>query len=98
MIKFIKISSIILVVLLFLVTLILITFQSLLSIIAIPTGILFLYYSVVLALTFIIKKQNPNQVYIVLIGLLFFTPLIWCLIDPTYLFELLTPNLNLDMK
>ena len=95
---FLKTSTIILVVILFIITLILVAFQSLVSIIAIPTGIFFIYYLIVLFLISILNKQNPKQALLIIIWVLFLVPLLWCLINPESLFDFVTPNLHLDMK
>ena len=98
MIKFLKISTIVILVLLFVATLILISFQSIVSIIAVPTSIFFVYYLIVYSLTSILNKQQLNQVLLILIWVLFLTPLVWCLINPESLFNIVTPKINLDMK
>lgn len=98
MIKFLKISTIIILVLLFVTALILISFQSIVSIIAVPISILFMYYLIVLSFASVLNKKNSNQVLLILIWILFLTPLLWCLINPESLFNILTPKINLDMK
>jgi hypothetical protein len=73
-------------------------FQNIISLIAVPTGILFAYYLIVFFLISILKERSSNQILSIIVWVLFFVPLLWLLIEPYGLFELLTPKINLDMK
>ncbi|QFZ55503.1 hypothetical protein FEZ18_12170 [Oceanihabitans sp. IOP_32] len=98
MIKFLKVSTIIIVVLLLVATIVLVMLQSLITLVAVPTSILFGYYLMVLFLISILKKQPSNQILALIVWVLFLTPLLWLLIDPYSLSELLMPKMNIDMK
>ncbi|WP_291870415.1 hypothetical protein [Maribacter sp.] len=98
MIRFLKISTVIILILLFIATLVMLMFQNMVSLIAMPTGILFVYYLVVFFLISFLKERRSNQVLSIIVWLLFLVPLLWLLVDPYSLFELMMPKINLDMK
>jgi hypothetical protein len=96
--KFLKVSTLIILVLLFVSTLVLISFQSIVSIIAVPTGILLGYYLLVLLLIGFYNKRDSNDFLLILIWSLFLIPIISFLLSPEGLFNLITPKIILDMK
>lgn len=98
MVKFIKISSIIILVLLAIVSGFLVVIQNMASLFAIATGILFLYYLLVLSITYIYNNESNNKILLIIICVLFFVPLLWLFIDTEGLINLLMSNVNLDMK
>lgn len=98
MIRFLKISTITLIVSLLIATIVLVMFQSLISLVAVPTAILFAYYLMVYFLIVLLKKHQTNQFLLILIWVLFLTPLLWLLIDAYGFSELLMPKMNIDMK
>lgn len=61
MIKFLKVSTIIIVVLLLVATIVLVMLQSLITLVAVPTSILFGYYLMVLFLISILKNSPQTK-------------------------------------
>lgn len=96
--KLLRISTIAILSISFIATLCLMMFQNMVSLMAIPTAILFLYYLVVLYLVTLIQKGSPNKSFVITVWVLFLIPLLWCLVAPYHLFEFLSPNIKLDMK
>jgi len=73
--------------------------QSLVSFLIYPIGALFLYYLVILLLVTSLKNQFNKKFIPIVIWILVLIPVIWLLIAPEYLlFDLLMPNLHIDMK
>ncbi|MGS2764784.1 hypothetical protein [Sinomicrobium sp. M5D2P9] len=98
MYKALKISTIIAVTILFISGLIVLSFQSLVSFIAYPVGALFLYYLVLLLAINSLKIQCSKAIVFTIIWILFLTSIIWLLMAPGQLFNLLMPDLNIDME
>lgn len=97
--KALKIANIVLAILLAVVTLGLIATQSLAALLAIATGLLFLYYIVLLLLVIIIHKRKNIPKGPKIIGwLLFLLPLIALLINPEGILNFLMQGVHLDMK
>src|SRR5690606_13217590 len=86
------------VVILFVSGIVALLLQSLISFIVYPIGVLFFYYVVILLLASSLKDQFTKIIISIIICILLVTPIIWILIAPEYLFDLLMPKLNIDMK
>ncbi len=98
MIKFIKLSTIIILIVLATISIFLLALQNLATLLAIATGLLFLYYLVVYSITYAYRKESNNKILLAIICVLFFVPILWLLVDAESLMELLLFNVKLDMK
>ena len=96
--KFLKTSALIILIILLVITVIMLSFQSVVSVLAVPAGVLFFYYLVVFILISFLKEQKSNQILFIVVWGLFLSPILWMLISPEHLFNLITPKLYLDMK
>ena len=84
--------------LLFILGVIVVLLQTLISFLAYPIGALFLYYSAILFLVIWLKENFGKKALSIIIWVLVLIPIIWLLSAPESLFNLLMPTLNLDMK
>jgi len=98
MLKFIRIGSFVIAAILIIATIALIALQSLASILAIATAVLFIYYLLIAIATLLIKNNFKIRPLEILLIILFGFPILWSLIHPESLFELLMGGIKLDMK
>ena len=93
-----KISTLVILIILAILTIGLLALQNLASLVAIATGILFLYYLVVFfCILYVIK--NPSQKFFKgLTFALFFLPILSLMINPEFLMNFLMSGVSLDMK
>lgn len=85
--------------LLFICGLIALWLQSFVTIIAYPIGALFFYYLTILLFAPSLKDQFTKKIVWITFCFLILMPIVWLLIAPEYfLFNLLMPKLNMDMK
>lgn len=98
--RFIKISSLVFSIILAVVSIGLLMLQTLGSIIAFATGVLFIYYLVIYLLCFLAKKVEAKNRQRLIYGLtvLWIIPILWGMIDGEGMIESLLPDFNLDMK
>jgi hypothetical protein len=54
--------------------------------------------AVVYFLISLLKEPHPNLILPIIVWVLYLLPLLWLLIDPYGLSELMMPKINLDMK
>ncbi|GEQ86462.1 hypothetical protein ULMS_19700 [Patiriisocius marinistellae] len=96
--KAFKIGASIIALILLIVTLGLLALQNLASLIAIGTGILFAYYLFLFIVIRIIGNKKASKCAQIIIGIIFFLPIIIMLFNPEGLFNFLLNGIYLDMK
>ncbi len=97
--RILNILTIIILIVLLVSTVFFITLHSLAALIGIATGIAFVYYLLFFIILKVIsaKKLHHKNVQIIL-WIFFLAPVIWALIHPEGLFEVLMFDIKLDMK
>lgn len=101
MYKTLKMSINIILIFLFISGVVVLSLRSLVSFFIYPIGALFLYYIFVLIIASSLKKQcNTTAIAPILVSILILIliPILWLLIAPEQLLNLLMPNLKIDMR
>lgn len=96
--KTLKVLNIVLVILLAIITLGLVATQSMAALLAIATGIIFLYYAILLLLVVVTGKSQVGKSVKIVFWTLFLLPMIALLLFPEGIIEFLMQGVHLDMK
>lgn len=98
MYKALKISTVVIMAILFVSVVVALLLQTFISFMAYPIGALFLYYSAILLLIALLKEKFHKKALSVIVWTLVLAPIAWLLSAPESLINLLMPKLNIDMR